>query len=112
MSSKIGLLISLMFFALFFLLSVDVIVIQYHYSDLDSQSVVIGYEISRLETLNEENITPIEEKHHVNIENISNRSPEFGDIVFYTISRDYQPLIVSNETMVIKVKRSVVIGYY
>ena len=112
MSSKIGLLISMAFFALFFLLSVDVIMIQYHFSDLDSQSVIIGYEISQLESLNEANITSIEEKHRVNIENISNRSPEFGEVVFYTITRDYQPLIVSNETMVIKVQRSVVIGYY
>ena len=112
MSSKIGLLISLSFFILFFLLSIDVICIQYHYSDLDARSVSIGYDIAHLSVLNEGNIEELEGKHHVNIENISNRNPEFGDVIYYTISRSYHPLIVSNEEMVIKIERSIVIGYY
>ena len=112
MSSKVGLLLSLIFFTLFFLLSIDVICIQYHYSDLDSQSVIIAVEMSRLSSYTDEAIAPIEEKHHVNIESISNRNPEFGDVIDFTITRSYHPLIVSNDEIIIKVNRSVVIGYY
>ena len=112
MSSKIALLTSLVFFAMFFLLSVDVICIQYHYSDLDSHGVAISYELARLENLNNENIEPLEEKHHVIIQNISNRNPEFGDIVEYTILREYKPIIVSSDVMEIKISRTTVIGYY
>ena len=112
MSSKIGLLISLVFFTMFFLLALDVMCIQYQYSDLDAQSVVIGYEIAHLETIDEENISHIEENHQVTIVNVSNHDPKFGDVVSYTIMRAYQPLIVSSETMEIVVNRSVVIGYY
>ena len=112
MSSKLGLLISLVFFTMFFLLAIDIMCIQYHYSDLDCQSVVIGYELSHLESFNDENILEIEEKHHVIIVDISNKNPEFGDVIDYTILREYKPIIVSNDVMDIKIKRSVVIGYY
>ena len=112
MSSKIGLLISLVFFALFFLLSMDVMSIQYHYSDLDNQSVVIGYELARLETITDEEITNLENKHHVTFTSISNRNPTFGEVVDYTLSRSYKPIIISNELMELKINRSVVIGYY
>ena len=112
MSSKLGLLISLVFFTMFFLLAIDIMCIQYHYSDLDAQSVVIGYELSRLDSFKDENISKIEEKHHVNIVNISNRTPEFGDVVDYVILRTYKPVIVSNDVMELKIQRSVVIGYY
>ena len=112
MSSKLGLLISLVFFTMFFLLAIDIMCIQYHYSDLDCQRVIIGYELAHLESLTDENIASIEEKHHVVMVDISNRNPEFGDVIYYTISRSYHPLIVSNEEMVIKIERSIVIGYY
>ena len=112
MSSKIGLLISLMFFTMFFMLSIDMMCIQYQYSDLDSQSVVIAYEVSHLESITDENVSHIEEKHHVVIVDISNRNPEFGDVIDIVILREYKPIIVSNSPMEIKIKRSVVIGYY
>ena len=112
MSSKIGLIISLIFFTMFFVLSIDMMCIQYQYSDLDAQSVIIGYELAHLESLTDENIASIEEKHHVVMVDISNRNPEFGDVIDYVILREYQPIIVSNSPMEIKVKRSAVIGYY
>ena len=112
MSSKIGLLLSLVIFTMFFLLSVDVMAIQYHYSDLDSQSVTIGFEIAHLETLNDENIEVLEEKHHVIITNISNKTPDYGEVIYYTILREYKPIIVSKEVMELKIERSSVRGYY
>ena len=112
MSSKLGLIISLMFFALFFSLSIDVICIQYFYSDLDSKSVLIGYELGRMKSINDESIHNLEDKYHVNIKDISNKDPKFGDVIEYVITVNYQPIIVSNEVMELQISRSTVIGYY
>ena len=112
MSSKFGLILSLVFFAMFFTLSVDIMCIQYYYSDLDSKSVVIGYEIARLGVIEDEDIKNIEDKYHVNIMNISNRTPDFGDVISYTISVEYKPIVVSNDVMQIQVERNTVMGYY
>ena len=112
MSSKIGLILSTLFFALFFFLSVDVLSIQYFYSDLDAKSISIGYEISKRMEIDRDFIVSLEEKYHITISDISPEEPEFGDMVTYTLSRTYQPIVVSREAMEIKVKRSIVIGYY
>ena len=112
MSSKLGLIISLAFFSLFFVLTVDVMCIQYYYADLDSKSVIIGYEVSRLEAFSTENIASLEDKYDVTITSISNMNPTFGDTFDYTLLKEYKPIIVSNEVMEIKVKRTSVRGYY
>lgn len=112
MSSKIGLLLSLVFFALFFVLSIDVMCIQYCFSDLDSKSVMIGHELSMLEEIKNEDIHELEDKYHVVISNVSNTHPLFGDMIEYTLLKEYQPLIVSNEVMEIKVNRTTISGYY
>lgn len=111
MSSKIGLLFSLVFFTMFFLLAVDVMCIQYHYSDLDNQSIVLGYELAHLEVINDEKIEELEEKHHLIIMSVSTREPQFGDVITYVVLRSYKPVVVSGESMELKVKRSVVVGY-
>lgn len=112
MSSKIGLLISLIFFSMFFLLSIDIMCIQFSYSDLDSKSVYVAYDIARCEELDEETIKAIEDKHHVLISEISSYKPEFGEVVEFILVKEYKPLIISNKEMEIKVKRSTIIGYY
>lgn len=112
MSSKLGLIISLAFFSIFFVLCIDVMCIQYYYADLDSKSVIIGYELSRLDNYSSENITSIEERYNVSIMDISNTNPEFGDSISYTILKEYKPIIVSNDVMEIKISRSTVRGYY
>lgn len=112
MSSKIGLLLSLVFFALFFVLSVDVMCIQYFYSDLDSKSVMIGYELSNLGEIKQEDIDAIEQRYHVIISYVSNFNPSFGDMIEYTLLKEYQPLIVSNDIMELKIERTTICGYY
>ena len=42
MSSKLGLILSMMFVIMFFLFGVDLICIQYVYSDLDAKSISIS----------------------------------------------------------------------
>lgn len=112
MSSKLGLLISLLFFALFFFLGIDLICIQYSYNSLDSKSISIGYEIAHSLEIDNEFISSLEDKYKVKISNISPEDPEFGDVVKYTIHTVYKPLIVSREQLDLVVSRTTVIGYY
>lgn len=112
MSSKLGLIISMVFFMMFYTLSVDVICIQYFYSDLDTKSVAIGYDISHTYEIDEEYIASLEEKYHVTISDISPLEPDFGDMVSYTLTRSYKPIIVSRNEIQIKVRRETVCGYY
>ena len=112
MSSKLGLILSMFFFSLFFLLSIDVVFIQYFYNDLDHKGISIGYEISKCMEISDDFIASLEEKYHITISDISSKEPDFGDVVNYTIQCVYHPLIVSRNDMKITVQRSTVIGYY
>ena len=112
MSSKLGMLLSLIFVAMFFLLGVDLLSLQFALSDLDAKSVNISYLINKKATLDESLIEYIETTYNVEFECQSTGTPMYGDVLDYTISQAYKPLIISKEEMVIKIKRYVVIGYY
>ena len=84
MSSKLSLIISMLFFALFFFLCIDIMTIQFYYSDLDSKSISISYDISRKGDIDET----------------------------YIVVREYKPIIISPNPIEIKVKRTTMIGYY
>ena len=112
MSSKIGLIVSMLFFTLFFLLCVDVMLIQFNYSDLDAKSISISYDISRKGKADDEYINELENRYQVKISNVSIKQPEFGDMVEYVVYREYTPIIVKRETMLLRIKRSTIIGYY
>ena len=112
MSSKLGLILSMLFVALFFLFGVDLICVQFVFSDLDAKSISISYLISQHGGLDINLINEIEETYKVDFKCLSNCNPSFGDIIEYQISKDYSPLIISNETMHITVYRSTAIGFY
>ena len=112
MSSKIALILSLIYFIFFFLLGIDVMSIQLFYSRLDSKSIGISYDISSTGKSDNAYITSLEEKYHVTIKNVSNEHPEFGEMVEYILEKDYQPIILSTSILEIKIKRIAVVGYY
>lgn len=112
MSSKLGLILSMLFVAMFFLFGVDLICVQYVFSDLDAKSISISYMISQHGGLDTFLVNKIEETYKVDFKCLSNCNPKFGDIVEYQISKDYSPLIISNKDMHITVYRSTAIGFY
>jgi len=112
MSSKLGLILSMIFVSLFFLLGIDLISIQFIYSDLDSKGITIGYRISKEGRVDSSFISSLSKMYNVTIENISPSSVKFGDVVEYVLYQEYKPIIVSNDVMKLRVKRSAVIGYY
>ena len=59
MSYKIGLLLSSIFIVIFFAFGVDLLTIQFVFTDLDAKSTSISYLISKRGSLDEEFITYI-----------------------------------------------------
>lgn len=112
MSSKLGLILSMLFVVMFFLFGVDLICVQFLFSDLDAKSISISYLISQHGGLDSELVNQIEDTYKVDFKCLNNCYPSFGDIVDYQISTDYSPLIMSNEVMHITVYRSTAIGFY
>lgn len=112
MSSKLGLILSMIFVTLFFAMGLDMICVQIIYNDLDSKCIAISYQISQYGTIDNQLKSSIESTYKVNFTCINNCSPKFGDVVTYQISKDYRPIIIKQETMTISVERSAVIGFY
>lgn len=112
MSYKIGLILSMIFVALFFLFGADLISLQSAFSLLDAKANNISYIISRNGEIDEDFIDYIETTFNVDFECEINHAPTFGEKIFYQISTTYSPLVISKEEMTIVVKRMTIIGFY
>lgn len=112
MSSKIGTLLSFIFVAMYFVFGIDLVMLQFVYSDLDAKSVTISNLISQQLNITAEFEANIEAKYSVSLTILNEEEPLFGDIIDYIISVDYDPIIISSSTMTLQVKRSTVLGYY
>lgn len=111
MSSKLGTILSMLFFAMFFLFGVDLINLQYSYSELDSKSVTISYLISRNGTVDNSFINYLETKYKIGFQLISKENPTFGDEVEYIIYGQYNPIVLSKSPIEISIDRTTVIGF-
>lgn len=112
MSYKMGLILSLTFVIQLFVFACDMISIQLIHSNLDAKAVTIGYLIANRGNLDDLFIADIENRYNITFACESNCTPRFGDVVEYTISTIYDPLIISNDPMIVCVRRSTVVGYY
>ena len=112
MSYKIGLLLSMVFVALFFLFGADLITLQGAYSLLDSKANNISYLISRNGVIDNDFIDYVETTYNVDFTCEKNLAPTFGQEIFYTISINYQPMVISKETMTISISRMTIVGFY
>ena len=112
MSYKLSVMLSMLFVVAFFLIGGDMICLSAAYSELDSASITIAYLIAKTGRVDNEFITYLSNTYKVNFLTISPSSPLMGDVVDFVIYRNYDPLILSNEPMVLKASRSTVIGYY
>ena len=112
MSYKIGLLLSMIFVALFFLFGADLISLQSAYSSLDAKANNISYLISRNGVIDNDFINYIEETFYVDFECDTNFNPTFGEKIIYTITTQYNPLVISNEEMTLSITRMTIVGFY
>ena len=112
MSYKIGLLLSMIFVALFFLFGADLISLQSAYSMLDAKANNISYIISRTGKIDNDFISYIETTFKVDFICDINLAPEFGEKISYEITTTYSPLVISDSEMLISVKRMTIVGFY
>lgn len=112
MSYKVGLILSMIFVAMFFLFGADLITIQSAYSMLDAKANNISYLISRTGVVDENFINYVETTYNVDFDCPINLSPTFGEKVTYSISTNYQPMVISNEEMTITISRMTIVGFY
>ncbi|NLZ15647.1 MAG: hypothetical protein GXY27_03095 [Erysipelotrichaceae bacterium] len=112
MSYKIGLILSMIFVALFFLFGADLIGLQSAYSALDAKANNISYLIARNGVINENFINSVESSFNVDFLCDTNLAPEFGEKISFTIVSTYQPLIIDKKEMVIAITRMTIVGFY
>jgi len=112
MGNKIALILSLGIVSIFFLLAGDTISLQYFYSDLDAKGTTISYLISKTGRTDDEFKKQIYDRYDVTLTFKNTTTPKIGDVVDFAISKNFDPIIISTSTMVIKVERSAMIGYF
>ena len=112
MSYKVGLILSMIFVALFFLFGADLITIESVFSTLDAKANNISYIISRNGIIDDEFINHIETTFSVKFDCPKNPFPTFGERIIYQISTTYHPLVISKQEMTIAIKRMTIVGFY
>lgn len=112
MSYKVGLILSMVFVALFFLFGADLITLESVYSSLDAKANNISYLISRNGVIDNDFINYVETVFLVDFECPKNISPTFGEKVIYKISTTYRPFVISKSEMTIAIERMTIIGFY
>jgi len=112
MSSKLGLIFSLIFVFMFVAMGTDLISVQYAISALDSKATAISYRIAKHGSLDSSFIKNIENEFNISFQCTGNCTPLFGDVVEYIISTEIQPMIMSAHEMTISIKRTAIIGFY
>ena len=112
MSSNLGTILSMIMVVSFLLLGGDMVCLSASYSSLDSVSHSISYLIAKERRCDEDYLSYLESKYEVSFYSISTNYPVSGDVVTYVIGREYSPLIISNTSLALKVKRTTVVGYY
>ena len=113
MSSKIGTIISLIFVAMMVALSMDIMCIQYLYSNLDAKSSSISYEIAKHGMLDSSFINYLNQKYKVTFiceSNCEVNSP--GTNIAYRLETSYKPIIISKQDMKLVVHRYAVLSFY
>ena len=112
MGSKIGLILSLIFVSIFFVLGGDLICLQYLYGDLDTKGVTISYLISKTGRVDDSYRLSLEEKYNVTLRYYITETPRIGDVIDFSIETTFNPIVLSNDSMTIKINRSAILGYY
>lgn len=112
MGSKVGFILSLLFVIQLFVITTDIMSIQFIYTNLDAVSVTVGQMISKSGKISDEVVNLVYELTGGNIEEIGENSSLIGSAFRYRIFKNYDALIIDNKQMTIAVSRSVVIGYY
>ncbi len=111
MAYKMGLLLSIPFLMMVLLLSADMTDIAIIKNGLDAVALTVGYRIAYEGRLSQETIDFVS-SFGADISLETSFTPRIGDTVIFSLSKEYDSLVVSKDPLTIVVKRSTVVGYY
>ena len=111
MSYKLALILSVPFLMMMFLFMGDLMNISILKSHLDSLAVTISYRISYEGRLSD-GTKELASSTGVNVNVQGDETPKIGDTVIFVLEKEYQPLIMVNGPMTLRLTRSAVVGYY
>lgn len=113
MASKIGVMLSLLFFFYAFLFASDFVMIQLTYTSLDALSTTVSYRISKSGEINDELAQFVKEEINGDIKPVgASSSYEEGSMLGYYLIKEYKPIAYDSEPLTIKIKRYAVINMY
>lgn len=113
MASKIGVMLSLIFFFYAFLFASDFVMIQLTYTSLDALSTTVSYRISKSGEINDELAQFVKEEINGDIKPVgASSSYEEGSMLGYYLIKEYKPIAYDSEPLPIKIKRYAVINMY
>ena len=113
MASKIGVMLSLIFFFYAFLFASDFVMIQLTYTSLDALSTTVSYRISKSGEINDKLAKFVKEEINGDIKPVgASSSYEEGSMLGYYLIKEYKPIAYDSEPLTIKIKRYAVINMY
>lgn len=110
MASKLGTILSLIFFAIAMFIGVDVLRLQFIHTSLDAFAISLGEQIAIKGKVTSEMQEMASEKYGAELYQIT-KSAMVGEFLEYGLSVEYTPVFISKEVMTITVTRMVLIGY-
>lgn len=110
MAYKFSMLLSLVFLIFAFMLAGDITIVSSIRSELDNLALTVSYRLARDGYLSTEALNLIGDFGAELIE-IDDEQPAFGQTVRFILGKEYDPLLISKETMTITVKGAAVVGY-
>lgn len=112
MSSNLSFLLSVGFVLLCLLYGGDLACINALHNELDAVAMAAGYKISMAGYLTDEVISFVEEEANAIIYTVGPEVAKLGESLIYMVEIEYQPIVISQDKLLISVRRSAVIGYY
>ncbi|MCR5079087.1 MAG: hypothetical protein K6B65_04125 [Bacilli bacterium] len=111
MASKLGLLLSSVFMIFVMLTVGDLMCLSTIRSGLDSLAVTVGYRLAKDGYYSPSTETLIT-KYGATFKAITKSAPRVGDTYEFALSKEYKPLFMSKNTMVITVTHATIVGFY
>ncbi len=111
MAYKLGFLLSLFLVVQMMAFAGDLCGLQAVQSLLDACAITAGQKIALEGGITPAIVSFVESEAHASIAKRSEGNPAVGEIFVYEIYRPYDPLIIQDSEMTVRVVRSTVIGY-
>lgn len=111
MSYKIAFILSLTFVVQILLLGGDIFSLQLVSARLDALAQTASFRIAQAGRIDNATTSWLSHKN-IAISCLSNCVPRFGDTLEFMLETNYEPIIISPETITVRITRATVIGYY